>query len=223
MRAVAREFPLVELIKVREGQTGAISIQADQVSLSPSTEGIWSAIATLTASDGDAGGISMNVRWLDARRAVITANSGALSTSSSNRFERELLAGRGRGGDVALQATDSITLSDLVRVTTRTFGLGNAGRISITAPRLELHDVFISSASENTLFLFGIGDAGGGDAGDIDLDVGRLKLNNSSIDAETLTPGPGWGYFYQCDSVCQDVGVVHHWRHSAIVPRNLAG
>jgi filamentous hemagglutinin family protein len=110
--------------------------------------------------------------------------STQISTSTGDLF---LGGGSGRGGDIVIQ-TDSLELINSAQISSATFGLGDAGRIDITASSVRLDAQFASSvqiAANSQPF-----DGVGGNAGDIVISTDTLDiLNGASLVATTYGSG----------------------------------
>jgi len=144
---------------------GEIAVRAGTLTLS----GEGSFITSRT--DGDGGGGSVTV-WAHAA----TLTGGAQMSSSSGRFSSTLgryLVGQGDGGDVTLSATEALTIAGQNAtgtvqsgVVSQTFGMGHAGRVTITTPRLTM-------AEGGRI---GTDTGGDGRAGDVVVQVGSAAL-----------------------------------------------
>jgi large exoprotein involved in heme utilization and adhesion len=127
-------------------------------------------IQAMTLGKGSAGDIQLNVGSLALTGgAQISSGSGATLVETG-----ELTGGTGQGGNVAITATDFVTISGRAGafpsgVSTETSGSGNAGRIALSTPFLIMEDGRISSAT-----------TGDGHAGDVTLHVGRLTLTDGA-------------------------------------------
>jgi filamentous hemagglutinin family protein len=127
-----------------------------------------------------AGGDGGNV---EVRAGRLTLTRG--SQISSSTF------GSGRGGELTVVATDAIAISGRDQVTTEflsglfanTSGRGEAGRLFVSAPLLTMDDALIQSVA---------GPGSGGNAGDVEVRVGSLRLTGGA-QINTTTWGPGRG------------------------------
>lgn len=141
------------------------SSYADNVTIS----GV-SGLHTFTFSDGDAGDITIK-----AAQFTLTDPGSRLSADSF---------GAGSAGTVTITATDSATISNLATLSTDTGefgGTGNAGQISVSAPRVMIKNG--GSISTNT--------AGEGTGGNINILAGQsvTMTNGSSISANSTGTG----------------------------------
>jgi filamentous hemagglutinin family protein len=110
--------------------------------------------------------------------------STQISTSTGDLF---LGGGSGRGGDIVIQ-TGSLELVNSAQISSATFGLGDAGRIDITASSVRLDAQLASSVqiAANSQPFDGIG----GNAGDIIISTDTLNvLNGASLVATTYGSG----------------------------------
>jgi filamentous hemagglutinin family protein len=107
-----------------------------------------------------------------------------ISTSTGDLF---LGGGSGRGGDIVIQ-TGSLELVNSAQISSATFGLGDAGRIDITASSVRLDAQLATStqiAANSQPF-----DGVGGNAGDILIHTDTLDiLNGASLVATTYGSG----------------------------------
>jgi large exoprotein involved in heme utilization and adhesion len=116
------------------GSAGQLTVNAsDSVELSgTSPDGINSGLFSFTSAAGDAGNIILNTGRL-------TLEPGAaISAESTARFE-DLIPATGRGGNLNLNATDSVQLKGSF-INTSTVGSGDAGNIMLKTGRLILQN-----------------------------------------------------------------------------------
>jgi large exoprotein involved in heme utilization and adhesion len=153
------------------GDGGKVSVSAPTLTMSDR-----GAIDAHTAGDGNAGNIEAQVGTLtltggaqiQARSGVAEFKEGVLTHSGTG--------GPGRGGDVTVRATDSITISgrdsdgNYSGLGNGTVNKGDAGRLSISTPLLQIDGGRISA-----------GTLGDGNAGNIDVQVGQLTLTGGAI------------------------------------------
>jgi filamentous hemagglutinin family protein len=150
------------------GDAGQIVISAPAVTMD---DGLMQALAT-SESRGNAGGIDVRVGRL--------ALSGGAQLDSSTRST-------GRGGTLTVAATDMISIAGRDQegnpsgLFSRSTGSGDAGRLSVLVPTLQMNDGRILA---NT--------TGDGRAGDLDVQVGRLTLTGGA-QISTGTRGSGRG------------------------------
>jgi hypothetical protein len=120
-------------------------------------------------ASGNAGDIALDVGRL-------TITDGALINSSTSFFAV------GAGGDIIVNAREGVSVIDAQITSQTAFAMGDGGRISITAPEVELQGGFNATVNSSTSgggFL-------GGNAGDIVLEVDRLTIgDDAGIDSTT--------------------------------------
>jgi filamentous hemagglutinin family protein len=150
------------------GNAGDIQIAADTLALDGSSRILAN---TGFGSEGRGGNIDVQVR-----SAFLTGVS-SISTGT---------LGLGDAGNIKVQATESMTVTNGSAISTDAFdffgtGSGNAGLIHLTAPTIELQGGIISSLSQ-----------GPGNAGNINLEAISFTAGNGSfISSESLGPGRG--------------------------------
>jgi len=139
-----------------DGNAGRISISAAKLTIN---DGLIQA-ATDSDSRGNAGNIEVSV-------GTLTLTGGAQIDSRTG--------GSGRGGDLTVAATNAISIAGRDSegfpsgLFSQTEASGNAGHLFVSAPTLSMDDGIIRA---NTL--------GGGNAGGIDVRVGRLTLTGGA-------------------------------------------
>ncbi|MUG96601.1 hypothetical protein F7734_31400 [Scytonema sp. UIC 10036] len=115
----------------------------------------YTRLTTETSASGDAGDLKIDTRQLRIR------NGASVSTGT-------LLDSQGKGGNLAVTATDSVQLSTRGSLVTQTLGSGNAGDLTLETGSLIVQDeAFIFAATFNQ----GVG-------GNIQLKANSLSLNN---------------------------------------------
>jgi filamentous hemagglutinin family protein len=175
------------------GKGGAVIVEAtDSVRLTDP----YSALSSAAWASGDAGGIALSTPQLlieneasvsgdtfgDGRGGDIFITTGKLSLLSGGSISSSASGGTGNGGNISIQAAQNISIrgtgpnglqSSLV---SRTIDAGNAGRIEISTPVLDIGagggvgaDTVLTAYSTPLL-------GGTGRAGDIDITVGVLNL-----------------------------------------------
>lgn len=128
-----------------EKYSGATTITATEVL--QVTEG--SRIQTLL-DEGNGGAISLRSQQID--------------ISQDSQFFNFILRGAGRGGNIELEATDSITITDS-ELSVGTVGSGNSGDLVLTTPQLQVENSVLVSSSEST-----------GASGDVNIKAQQLTL-----------------------------------------------
>ncbi len=182
------------------GDAGAVSVAAATLSMSG-----LGRITSSTTADGTGGPININVGSLAlADGAEIRSRSGLVSVITG-----ELDVGSGNGGDIAVTASNDVTMESGSSISARSLGTGLAGDIAINAGnRLDMSGdssistqatvsdggnigvnaterVYLNQAQITTSVESGLG--GGGN---IDVDPDFVVLNQSNILANAFG-GPG--------------------------------
>ena len=150
-----------------QGNAGSVTIDASNITF----QGI--------DSDGFAAGIVNSVE------AGATGNAGAIeiNTDSLNLGDRALLNsttnGQGNAGDIAVDATDSVSLSDTSSIFSQVnrSGEGEGGEITVDTANLSL-----TNGSQITAAVFGQGDAGS-------VTVNASNISFQGIDSDGFAAG----------------------------------
>ena len=157
------------------GRAGNVSINTGSLSMDAGSQ-----INSGTSNNGQGGNITVN--------AVNTLSmSGTLSTGQPvGIFSRTIgtAADAGSGGNIALTAGQSVTISDGASVSASSTGPGNAGIISINAGQ--------SFIATNSMVTTQADHASGGDIKITTTPNGTVELTNSTISA-SVADGPGGG------------------------------
>ncbi len=184
-----------------DGHGGALSVTAtDTISISGrSSKGVKSGLFSNALGKGDGGKVSVTASTLtmadrgtidahtvgdanagnvDVQAGTLTLAGGAQIQAGSGLIEyKESVptpsgtGGLGRGGNVTVNATDTISLSggdsdgNPSGLFTNTVNKGDAGKLSVSAPLLQIDGGRISSST-----------LGAGNAGNLDVQVGQLTL-----------------------------------------------
>jgi hypothetical protein len=127
-------------------------------------------IGANTLGDGNAGDIDVEVGQLMLTGGTITSSVGIRQFITSP-FPLIYTGGPGRGGNLTVHATEAISLFGGSALTTYTGGKGDAGRLSVSAPMLLIDGGNFLGG----IFVFTVAE---GNAGDIDVQVGRLTLQH---------------------------------------------
>jgi len=175
------------------GAGGNIFVNANTVTLSNG-----GTLSAATSSAGDAGNINITADTLALDGfSTILANTGFGSLGEGGNVStqaREISLGGGSSistgtlglgdaGDIRLQSTERIILSEFSGIVSNSSGdeAGNAGTIHLTAPTIELHGSSVNSLSQ-----------GPGNAGAIILEANTATgTNESSLVSQTIGPGRG--------------------------------
>ena len=133
-----------------------------------------SAISSSTAGFGSAGNITINTKDLS------VSNEAMISSESTGEIGSEQIA-TGLGGEIQIDASESIRLNNGI-ITSSTRGEGdNAGSLSLEADRLSVLEG--SEISVNAL--------GSGLAGNLEIAANSIILDRSSLNAETRVGDEG--------------------------------
>jgi filamentous hemagglutinin family protein len=185
-----------------KGNGGKVSVSASTLTMADR-----GTIDAHTAGDGNAGDVEVQAGTLTLTGgAQIQASSGVIE-SKEGVLTSNGTGGPGRGGDVIVTATEAIAIAgrdsdgNYSGLLNGTVNKGDAGRLSISAPILQM--------DEGRIFASTLGD---GDAGNIDVQVGQLTLTGGagivtnvgirqfadSRFPQINTGGPGRGVDRQC-------------------------
>ncbi|WNZ27477.1 filamentous hemagglutinin N-terminal domain-containing protein [Leptolyngbya sp. NK1-12] len=165
-------------------QGGTITIEANRLRLSNGGR----VIANVQQARGQAGNIV--IRATDS----IEISGRPRPNNPSGLFSSLQTDGIGRGGSIQV-TTDRLSLSNAGEITTATFSQGNAGNILIEAAEVDLRGL-------NTSISTRINETGRGDAGDLELRVRELQVqDNAQIDASTSGVGNGGNLIIYADEI----------------------
>jgi filamentous hemagglutinin family protein len=165
------------------GSGGTISVQAGSASLDNST------LNTGTLGRGNAGSITIRTR------DSVSLSNGSFVTSSVIALPELGFVGIGDGGTIQIDAA-ALSLSDKSTVSTTTFGMGNAGNISI-----RLDD---SLRVDNSVIFSDVGQGAIGNGGETRIQANSVELlNNSRLATGTLSQGNGGNLLVQANESMQ--------------------
>jgi len=122
-----------------------------------------------------------------------------ISTSTGDLFNG---GGTGKGGDIIIK-TGSLELFNSAQISAATFGLGNAGRIDITASSILLDALLVTTTRINASSEPFFGPAG--NAGDILINTGTFEMRNA---ATTVAASNGEGNAGQVQINAQTVNLL---------------
>jgi filamentous hemagglutinin family protein len=153
-----------------KGDGGKVSVSASTLTMSD--RGV---IDAHTAGDGNAGNVDVQVGTL-----TLTGGAQIQARSGVAEFKEGVLifsgtGGPGRGGDVTVRATDAISIAgndsdgNFSGLFSNTVNKGDGGKLSVSAPVLQ---------DEGRI---NAGTFGEGNGGDIDVQVGKLTLQNGGF------------------------------------------
>ncbi|NEO76919.1 filamentous hemagglutinin N-terminal domain-containing protein, partial [Moorena sp. SIO4G3] len=129
-------------------------------------------LTTATNSTGKAGDLTINTQRL-------TVQNGAGVTTATVRRRLENAKG---GGNLTINATESVTLSGKVTLATATLNSGNAGELKVNTPTLTLEKGAVIAADTT----------GSGNAGNLTIKTDQLLVRDGSrIGAATGNSGTG--------------------------------
>jgi filamentous hemagglutinin family protein len=155
---VSGEESEVSVFTYGSGDGGSILIATPDLGL----DGSW--IWGTTAGEGKGGNIAIDVGSLSLTNGVHIA---------SNAFNV------GNAGEIAITASDAITVSGKSGISVSTYSSGDGGNILITAPDLNLDNSWVDGKTN-----------GEGKGGDVQLQARKIKLiNGSAISAESFSTG----------------------------------
>ena len=154
------------------GNGGDITINVtESIEVTDENSGIFSS----TAGFGDAGNITINTKDL------LVRNGAIISAESTGGIALEQPVATGLGGEIQINASESIRLNDGI-ISSSTSGEGdNAGSLSLEADRLSVLEG--SQISVNA--------SGSGLAGNLEIAANSIILDRSSLDAETRVGDEG--------------------------------
>ena len=159
------------------GNGGMVDIDASG-DLLVSGQGSSQSISSVTTGAGNAGAIVLT------GANIIVSNAAQIDSSADP-------GGSGRGGRIDVRASGSIniagrtainSLAELTGVVSNTFGAGNAGALSFSAPRVTISDY--ATVQSQT--------AAGGNAGSIGFEVGTLEVRGGA-QIQSASAGAGAG------------------------------
>ncbi|MBD1847053.1 filamentous hemagglutinin N-terminal domain-containing protein [Cyanobacteria bacterium FACHB-63] len=138
---------------------------------------IITGLGSFTAGGGDAGKLTINTTSLIVRNATLSTESLSISDENGQQF----IPASGQGGNLTINASGSVELSNRGFLYTITQGSGNAGNLTINTNKLLVQD----SSEINTRSI------GVGNAGNITVRAQSTVLNNQSILNATTTTSQG--------------------------------
>jgi len=187
------------------GNGGIVSITAaDSLSISGTGPyGLRSSLESRTTGSGDAGRIQVVTPVLDigesgsisaetlgtGRAGDIDVTAGTINLSAGGRISNGAFGSTGKGGNISIKASDSVTIADKSAqdipsgLFTFAAAIGEAGSILLSAP----HVVLSNGAS------IGADTVGDGRAGNIELTVQRLTLSGGATISSGSIGGSGRG------------------------------
>ncbi|NEO70614.1 filamentous hemagglutinin N-terminal domain-containing protein [Moorena sp. SIO3H5] len=174
------------------GKGGDISITTGQLMVSDGAQ-----ISTITFGEGDAGNLSVDA---DSTVQVIgtTADGRLVSTLSADTLAT------GKAGDVSI-TTGELIVSDGAKVSTITFGEGDAGNLTVNASSsIQLIGTSADGGILSALFTETLAT---GKAGDISITTGELIVSDGAVvSTTTLDEGDGGNVTVDASSTVQLIG-----------------
>ena len=225
----------LQLDKTDVGNGGTIKLTANKLVLTDGAK-----IGTSTLTDGDAGSIELNVAELDVQNgALIRSLSGGVDAdqnllvgggnAGNVSIESETLTidgisedgkasalltqtrGDGTGGEINLNISENLTVSNGAKIGSDTGGNGNAGIIAINSKNININSG-ASVSSNSGITVTGLDLLGTGDGGIVNLqaeEIITLSGEGSIISTDTQGEGDGGNVnLFAKDIVLEDGSVV---------------
>jgi filamentous hemagglutinin family protein len=148
-------------------------------------------IAVSTSGTGMAGNLNISAsESIDIAGTISRANpEGTIEIFSSGLFAGVEPGAKGKGGNLSI-ATGNLRLSDGARVTTSTFGEGNAGDLTVTAKNVEVDGVLVDEIGSFNGLLANVEKDATGKGGNLTINTDRLRiLNGGQVSASTFGNG----------------------------------
>ena len=159
---------LVTTRALADGKGGAVDIEAADLQVTDST------IATEAEGAGDGGDVNFRVDKIVFRDGRTVSLTGA----------------DGDGGDISVVAGDLELATGAITTSTLDQASGDGGNITVTA-----NDIELLAEGPDSISLVGTGSFGSGNAGDIDVQGGRVVVDGNDepggVSIQTLPIGPG--------------------------------
>jgi filamentous hemagglutinin family protein len=199
------------------GNQGAIkvvasdSIEITGFDLDADGNPIFSGLANQAISDRDAGDIKIDTRRLSIQNGgrISTSSTGLFSIDSEGNFTFTIA--KGKGGDLIVNASESIQLSDFFGVPTGLFAetasFGAGGNIKINTQNLTVQDR--ASISAESLAMNGQGAPfTTGAAGNIDITASNINVSNGSKISVSAKQGQAGNLAINTNSLSLDQGFI---------------
>lgn len=210
-----RAAPLTRVSDLTIGDAGKLTVTTPLMSMKNGAR-----IDNSTAWDGSAGEIFVNIGSLDlnsgaqirsqsglvrlstgilevgsgdAGKVTITASdSNSVTISGVNSGISTTTFGAGQGGAIEITGAGEVVIRDRGTVSSSTEGVGAAGEVKVSTPRLTMGDGARISVSTS----------GAGNAGTIGAEVGALNLTGGArIESNTIAAGAGGGITVEASNV----------------------
>ena len=184
---------LAQVIQGATGNGGNIEITTDSLLI---TNG--ATIDTNTFGVGNAGNISVNARDVQ----VIGFFDSGFNTFSSSILARVGSGAMGSGGNIEV-TTDSLLITDSATIDANTFGIGNAGNISVNATDIQIIGTLETEFNAfPSRIVAQVGSGASGSGGDIEVITDSLRLvDGGQISSTTRGIGDGGNVNIQAQEV----------------------
>jgi filamentous hemagglutinin family protein len=170
------QFTLSETARITATatETATNTDEGGSITLSSDTMDLAGIVGIFAETQGQApGGVLTLQPYQDHASLDVTFDAGATISAST--------AGSGRGGDLQVQAPQSVRLAGPGRLAVEASGTGPAGNIDIATPQFTMAEGVTLSASTS----------GAGQAGNITFNGQLFDLNNAQVQTNTTGSGPG--------------------------------
>ena len=168
-------FLWTEVLPEGKGKAGDLTVEvAETLTLQDRAQ-----ISTTTLGEGDAGNLTVSARNIE----MIGTETERVNSGLYAVVDRE---GKGNGGDLTVRVAESLTLQDGAKISTNTFGEGDAGNLTVSARNIEI----IGGGTLSGLFAQ-VAPEGKGNAGNLTVEAQEsLTLRNRGfISASTFGQG----------------------------------
>jgi filamentous hemagglutinin family protein len=148
-------------------------------------------ITVSTSGKGNAGNLNVSASESIDIAGTITKYSPELGKQifSSGLFAGVEPGAKGKGGNLSI-STGSLRLTDGARVTTSTFGEGNAGDLTVTAKDIEVKGILIDEIDSFNGLLANVEKGATGKGGNLTINTDRLRiLDGGQVSASTFGNG----------------------------------
>mgnify|MGYP002777915250 CR=1 FL=1 len=169
------------------GKAGEITVDSSElVELTGTSDIIFSGLVSATSAEGDAGNLTINTSRLIVRDAGITTES------SGRRVARRFIPATGRGGNLTINASDSVEITNNGFVLTSTSGSGGAGDLTISTASLIAQEGAVISAASASQFTDALGQIilATGQGGNLSINASEsVKVIGSKLTTQTSGAG----------------------------------
>ncbi len=172
---------IVRSVTTGSANAGEVTVEAATLRMHGESE-----ISSLTFSSGNAGMVRINVGSadLDGFAHILSDSSATLTCADQS------CAATGNAGDISFKA-DALRMRDNSYIETGTLGSGHAGKLAVDVVEADLFDAAsITSNSYLPPYCDVSACAATGDAGDVNITAGALRMHDSaSVQSETYGSG----------------------------------